>query len=300
MSVVDARPVLGPEQWQPLAEAHERRARTLLADVIVRRARGERHPVEDFMFDYYRLRPGQLVEWHPGVGVRLRCAASAAAHRYYREEDGLTGVDAPAFVASRGSTLRFTRELLVATGARQGQFNCFGMHEWAMVYGLTPDQTRHSGLPLRFAPDRIREVVNENGLRCTHYDAFRFFTEDAAPQNAHQLTRADQVRFDQPGCLHATMDLYKYAGKLLPLTSSELLLDCYDLALEIRELDMRASAYDLSGWGYEPVAVETPEGKATYVRMQRGFSERGQVLRRRLLDVIDQATDLAGASALRD
>jgi hypothetical protein len=63
--------------------------------------------------------------------------------------------------------------------------------------------------------------------------------------------------------------------------------DCFELALAVREVDMRASPYDLSGHGYDPVAIETPEGKAEYVAAQRGFAERGAVLRRRLLEVCD-------------
>ena len=52
-----------------------------------------------------------------------------------------------------------------------------------------------------------------------------------------------------------------------------------------RELDMRASPYDLTAYGYAPVAIETPEGKAEYAAAQRGFAARGAVLRGRLLDV---------------
>ena len=61
--------------------------------------------------------------------------------------------------------------------------------------------------------------------------------------------------------------------------------------MEIRELDMRASPYDLRSHGYPPVAIETPEGKATYVAGQRGFAERGAVLRTRLIDVCDALAD---------
>jgi hypothetical protein len=63
--------------------------------------------------------------------------------------------------------------------------------------------------------------------------------------------------------------------------------DCFELAVEIRELDMRASPYDLRAHGYEPVAIETPEGKAQYAAAQRGFADRGAVLRRRLIAVCD-------------
>ena len=37
--------VLSAEQWRARRDAHEQRARTLLADVIQRRSTGQRHPV---------------------------------------------------------------------------------------------------------------------------------------------------------------------------------------------------------------------------------------------------------------
>jgi hypothetical protein len=55
-------------------------------------------------------------------------------------------------------------------------------------------------------------------------------------------------------------------------------------------MDMRASPYDLRAHGYEPVPIETPEGKAGYVAAQRGFAERGAVLRQRLIEVCDAIT----------
>jgi hypothetical protein len=82
------------------------------------------------------------------------------------------------------------------------------------------------------------------------------------------------------------MDLYKWAYKLLPAVPSELLVDCFVLARQIRELDMRASPYDLTDLGYLPVRIETVAGKAEYVAAQRDFAARAQVLRRRLSDVV--------------
>jgi hypothetical protein len=68
---------------------------------------------------------------------------------------------------------------------------------------------------------------------------------------------------------------------------SSLALACFDLAREIRELDMRASPYDLSALGYPPVAIETPQGRAEYAAAQRDFAARGQGLRERLLQALD-------------
>jgi hypothetical protein len=92
------------------------------------------------------------------------------------------------------------------------------------------------------------------------------------------------------------MDLYKWAYKLSPAVPGELLADCFALAADVRELDMRASPYDLRGLGWEPVAIETPEGKAEYVAAQRGFAARGAGLRERLLEV---CRELLGESSRR-
>ena len=113
-------------------------------------------------------------------------------------------------------------------------------------------------------------------VHCTHHDAFRFFTAAARPRNALAPTRADQVANEQPGCLHATMDLYKWACKLAPATPSELIADCFELAVAVRELDMRASPYDLAELGYPPVRIETPAGRAEYARAQAAFAPRAR------------------------
>src|SRR5699024_12805130 len=63
----------------------------------------------------------------------------------------------------------------------------------------------------------------------------------------------------------------------------------FDLAADIRTLDMEASPYDLRGWGYGVVAVETAAGKAEYMRRQTGFSARAQSLRQGLLDALASA-----------
>ena len=64
-------------------------------------------------------------------------------------------------------------------------------------------------------------------------------------------------------------------------------METFVLARDIRVVDMRASAYDLSEWGLAPIRVETLEGRAEYAELQQGFAERAQPLRRRLVTVID-------------
>ena len=124
-------------------------------------------------------------------------------------------------------------------------------------------------------------------LRCSHFDAYRFFTEPATRRNAEQLTRDSQVATEQPGCVHAAMDCYKWAFKLGPLVESELVMDCLELAADARALDMRASPYDLRDYGFEPIAIETPAGRAEYVRAQQDVAERAAPLRASLADRCD-------------
>jgi hypothetical protein len=156
-----------------------------------------------------------------------------------------------------------------------------------MVYRLDADEVRHRGLPLRLGSAGTDAVVEQGPLRCTHIDAFRFFTPAAAPRNAFRPTRASQPELEQPGCLHAGMDLYKWAAVFDPFLPAELVADCFVHAREIRALDMQASPYDLAALGYPPVPVETAEGRAEYVRRQRDFAESGALLRTRLVQALD-------------
>lgn len=274
------------EEWHPRAEAHRSRAQTALADVVHRRDRGLRHPIDDFLFHYYNLRPSHLAQWHPGVGESVEDDGSWTGP-WYRVTGGAASLDVAHFLDKRGSTARTASTLLRSAAAKEPKFGCFGMHEWAMVYRLEPGETRHPYLPLRLPPDELAAVVEEVGCRCSHYDAFRFFTPPAKPLNLVEPTRASQPAMDQPGCLHVNMDLYKWAGKLAPAVPSELLFDTFELAREIRVVDMRASAYDLREWGHEPIRVETSAGRQEYARLQRGFAERAAPLRARLIHVLD-------------
>lgn len=275
--------VLDAVAWRAAADDHAARADALTAAHRDRRARGERHAVEDFLFEYYPAKPAQLRRWHPGAGVALAPGADGpapqAGWRWYRADgDGVVALDLDAFLADRGDTVRYVHALLSATAARPAATGCFGLHEWAMVYRQDGADRRHA-LPLRLGPAGTDAVVDSHRIRCSHLDAFRFFTPEARPRNATQPTRESQVRDEQPGCLHANMDLYKWALKLGPLVPGALLLDAFELAAEIRRTDMQASPYDVTAYGLEPVAIETPEGKAEYVRRQRGFAERSAGLR---------------------
>ncbi len=289
--------VLDEDRWRWLEGAHHERVDGLLAAHLERARRGEAHPVEDFLFTYYSFRPAQLRRWSPGAGVALLGdhARERAAWRDHAEltvetPDGprtAVTVDVRAFRRRRGEAVDHVRALLAATAGRPAQLGCFGLHEWAMVYRQAPGDVRHARWPLRLGAAGTDAVVEAHRIRCSHFDAYRFFTPAAEPLNSLRPTRQDAVALEQPGCLHATMDLYKWAYKLTPAMPSELVAEAFELARDVRELDMRASPYDLEALGYPPVRIETPEGKAEYVAAQRGFAERGATVRRRLLDVLE-------------
>jgi len=288
------------EEWLEASQAHEQRISGFTKPFLNRRHEGRAHPVEDFLFTYYTLSPAQFTRWHPGVGTILLDAQDRADWKFYRPAtkaelqeasapEGASGVvvDLESFVTKRETAIRFTRELLSNTVAKTGTFDCFGLHEWAMAYKAQENGVRHEYVGLRLGAEGTNDVVESHKIRCSHFDAFRFFQPQAVDRNELQPTRETQRRMEQPGCLHANMDLYKWAYKLLPAVNSDLLADCFELAWDVRRTDMEASPYELSEWGYEPVRIETPAGKAEYVRRQRDFAARSDNLRRRLLAVTE-------------
>jgi len=293
--------VLAPEHWQAREAAHQRRASRFTAPYLDRRSAGRKHPVEDFLFTYYTQKPGQLLRWHPGAGVILTgdAAAERADWKYYRpltaaeraeqgiDDGGAVTFDAERFRRERAEAVSFTRIILAGTAARPARFACFGLHEWAMAYKSQLNGVRHEYLDLRLGAEGTDGVVEASRINCSHFDAFRFYTPQAAPLNTLQPTRENQRHMEQPGCLHANMDLYKWAYKLSPALPSELVMDCFELSWRVRAMDMQASPYDLAAWGYEPIRIETAEGRAQYAAAQRGFAEESQRLRSRLLAALE-------------
>ncbi|GAA5049362.1 polysaccharide deacetylase family protein [Nocardia callitridis] len=289
--------VLDETRWRARASAHRAQVDELVGPYVRRRAQGRAHPVIDFLFTYYGHKPAQLRRWHPGFGVALRGAGEYDGARGYHAVQvageprswPTTFTADPAFLARRGDTVGYIAKLLRATATRPTHLSCFGLHEWAMVYRT--DDIRHQQVPLRLGGAGTDAVVESLSLRCTHFDAYRFFTPDAVGRNTEALTRDGQIAREQPGCLHANMDIYKWGFKLAPLIPSDFLLECFELACDARELDMRASPYELSEYGYAPVRIETPSGRAEYVREQSALAERAAPLRARLLAYCEELLD---------
>ena len=282
--------------WLPRVQAHRERVQPWIAGRLERRPRGQKNAIEDFIFDYYPYSPGKLATWHPGFGIVLEGepAKSYLEFTGYRPEgDGATAD--LAWLEPRRARLNVAISILEGTASRAPSLGCFGMHEWAMTYHLTQDELRHAYLPLRVTPDEVTSTVESVGLRCTHIDAFRFFTPDAVPRNAYEPTRATQPALEQPGCLHGAMDLYKYAFWFSPLVSSDLIADCFENATRARQLDMRASPYDMAPFGLDSIRVETPEGRVEYAREQRDLMAATDPLRASLLAVLKELSSREGS-----
>ena len=279
--------------WREAQGAHKIRAEVLTAGRRARKQIGERDPVDDFMFEYYPYTPTKLETWFPGVGVSLEIHSAETFDFPNYSANGTTCELDVQYLTKHRSRIDSTLELLRNTQLREATFNCFGLHEWAMVYQADQHEIRH-GDPLRVTQEQIDSLILESGLRCTHIDAFRFFTEEAAPQNVNRLnivpTRENQKDIEQSGCLHANMDLYKHCMWFQPMIPGDLVLDCFELARSARTLDMQASPYDLAQYGYEPIRIETNAGRATYVAHQRQISSRAQNLRSQLIVVLETAT----------
>ncbi|MBX9627207.1 MAG: 3-methyladenine DNA glycosylase [Gemmataceae bacterium] len=249
-------------------------------------SRGQKHPVHDFLFEYYSFRPAHLMRWTPGAEVILEDATPAdVGWAEFEPADGGLVLQATAFPAKWVGYLRWAVEYLRAVGDREPSFGCLGLHEWAMVY--RDSLVRHPYVPLRLSRAETDAVVEAQPLRCTHYDAFRFFTADAVPRNRLELSRPTTVENDQPGCIHVTMDLYKFAYKIAPFGPAGLTADAFELAAAARAVDMRASPYDLSGYGFPPIPIETRAGREEYVELQRDLSERSAPIRDRLREVYE-------------
>lgn len=260
------------EKLEPAVQAHLDRA-----------SRGIKHPVIDFLFQYYPFAAAHLMRWSPGWGVLLEGRVDDDMLRIKEGAQTENGwrLDPGKFPVRRLEAAKWVLALLEKTAARPPRYGCFGLHEWAMVY--RSPEVRHAQVPLRFPMEKTASIVESIPVTCSHYDAFRFFTPDARPLNKLQPSLDKRQELEQRGCLHVNMDLYKWAGQFYPWISSDIIADCFLLALKIREIDMRASPYDLSTMGFAPIKIETDAGRQEYAQHQTSLAEEAVPLRSRLI-----------------
>ena len=281
--------LLPAELWHTLRDDHREQVLPWITPRLERRSRHESHPVDDFLFEYYPISANKLLNWHPGFGISLVASEiefeEFPSGSYEFAEDKIQLRDE--WLNKNQETAIALIEFLTKTQERSIRSGCFGLHEWAMVLGT--EDVRHEKWPLRLSQEEIRATIDEVGLRCTHFDAFRFFTPIAAPLNPLQLTRIDQNDVEQPGCLHANMDLYKHAQRFAPIVGSEIVRTAFALAKDIRTVDMQTAPYDLANLGVTPIPVETQAGREVFAELQIGFAQRAQTLRTELISALKSA-----------
>ena len=208
------------------SSAHEQRVDASRPSTWPARADGRRHPVADFLFTYYSYRPAQLRRWHPGRGRRAG-RRRAAGGGLALVPTGSTAT-APAWTSRRcwplaGTPCASSAACWRATAARPAQLGCFGLHEWAMVYRQAAE---------RACGTRTGRCASAPAARTRSWSSTRSAARTSTPSassrrrpgrcNALHPTRETQADLEQPGCLHANMDLYKWAYKLGPAVPSEL------------------------------------------------------------------------------
>ena len=279
----DNMALLSRHEWMQLQTTHVNALLPVMRPYLDARNRGTKDPVMDFLFEYYAYRPSHLLKWSPGINRMLQGDSSELeiGSEYLTQSGDVFFVDRTTYPNHRMEGLQWIVKILQNTSQRKPLLGCHGLHEWAMVF--EQEDVRHPQFPLRLGRKQTDDVVSSQSLICTHFDAYRFFTPGARPMNRTELSRSASSEFEQPGCLHTNMDLYKWAFKLFPWVSSELLGRSFFLALDIRVVDMRASPYDMSSIGLEPIKIETESGRVYYRRRQQDFAERAKPVRAELL-----------------
>lgn len=284
-----ALPVIEAKEWQELSADHLARVKVYTDPYRVRRSHNKSHPILDFLFTYYSFPIGRLENWHPSLGTHLQLEGREPPayflETHYSTQQGILFHDLKKLTPEREKSIRWMITLLEKTQENAPIFGCFGMHEWAMVY-QGKDVRHEKSVELRLSQEETDAFVRSRPITCSHFDAYRFFTPTARPFNKLHPEKETRDQFEQPGCIHANMDLYKWAYKCMPWIGSDFLWKTFLFALKMRELDMRAAPYDLSEFGYTPIKVETTAGRQEYERLQRQLTEESKPIRSELLTLL--------------
>lgn len=281
--------ILSLKDWKERAETHRLLVGPMADAFLKRRAIGLKHPVYDFLFTYYNFSPAKLKQWLPSfeesLSIKEEGDLDCFSEYWFKRDRDILRLNPQRFQERMLGLLTFIEELCNAILNRTPRYGCYGLHEWAMVYRLSPEKLRHADYPLRLSPDDLARFVESQNICCTHYDAYRFFTPQAEPLNMFKPSLENRLQNEQSGCLHANMDIYKWGTKLWPWIGSDFIAKAFLIALEGRELDMRASPYDLEKHGYSAICIETEGGRKEYQQLQQQYAKKASSLRQELADI---------------
>jgi hypothetical protein len=291
-------PPLTFETWTSRAREHTALVGPMADAFLQRRGLGLTHTVHDFLFTYYSCSPLKLKQWVPSfeepliISPNVREEYPWLIDYWFRIDGHLLSLNRERIQENTRGIAKFVMDLCRNISNQAPRFGCYGLHEWAMVYKLSPEALRHKGQRLRLSPEEVANFVESQTLCCSHYDAYRFFTAEARPLNILNPQLDTRLQMEQGGCLHANMDLYKWAVKLWPWVGSDFIAKAFFLAVEGRELDMRASPYDLRDTGFDPICIETEEGRKEYQKAQQAYAERAALLRNELRELCERFLNL--------
>lgn len=297
--------LLSINEWTKRIEKHLARVSPPADAFLNRRSLGLTHAVHDFLFTYYNFSPAKLKQWVPDFDEELALSPDLLtlypwlANSCFHRNGEVLQLDRSKISESTRGLAQFVADLCRNILDQPPRFGCFGLHEWAMVYKLPEEEIRHRSHKLRLAPEALAEFVESQTLCCTHYDAYRFFTKEARPLNVMRPRLDTRLAMEQGGCLHANMDIYKWSAKLWPWIGSDFIAEAFFLAVDGRELDMRASPYDLIEEGYAPIKIETEAGRRHYQKEQELLAVRAFNLRKQLLNFCNKFTCETGLHSAR-
>lgn len=282
---------LKTNEWKTRAKEHWELLSPMADAFVARRKAGKIHPVHDFLFTYYGLSPQKLKQWVPSFVQNIEFDFYDLGQYpwlndfWYQTDSGILSCNRKKLTPNMLGLASFVANLCRNILDRQSRFGCFGLHEWAMVYKCPQSNIRYQDRPLRLSQVELARFVESQKLCCTHYDAFRFFTEEAKPLNLLNPVLETRLQMEQGGCVHANMDLYKWSTKLWPWVGSDFIAKSFFFAVECRELDMRASPYDLTLDGFSPICVENEEGRKLYQKEQQILADKAIPLRQELFEL---------------
>jgi hypothetical protein len=279
-----------------------------------------KHPVYNFLIEYYGLKgmkgTKRLARWSPSPLPNSNILLQGASEDDFGSllhmrgavllENGNGILYSPSEFFGKGNAANredavraatpylWNRSILQSTAEADPVLNCFGLHEWAMQYmpagaPLPPSAKYQEHLPLRVDRNVINETIERKGVSCTHVDALRYFSPAAGPLNLFgaKLERIDQLRLEQPACVHAHMDLLKLCLRLSPFCDAKLVQRVLEISLAARKLDVAASPYDISAYGVDAVPVEAAQGRAQYRQEQISLMRAAEPVRQDLLRAYD-------------
>jgi len=276
------------QEWTMRAKQHAELMNPVVDSFLKKRGLQIKDAVHDFLFTYYNFSTSKLKQWVPSIDDVLvvnntfRKEYFWLSDHWYHLNGNLLSLKLESIPKSSLQAAQFIANLCDNISNKTPRFNCFGLHEWAMVYKSSQETIRHQGHRLRLSADELAHFVESQKICCSHYDAYRFFTKEARPLNTITPSLETRLDMEQAGCLHANMDLYKWATRLWPWIGSDFIAKTFFLTLRARELDMRASPYDLTDEGYTPICIETEEGRAEYKQEQQLIAEASVELRQLL------------------